>query len=113
MNWRHRTYSVAHSRDGWLLQVDDEPWAMTIAERAVGAVLGALGHPCCGKGPLKGPLTDSDAGQLFWFQIMNLPNKLYRWNRHVAEIPLTEEQAETLAPEWVAEYRSRDENEEY
>lgn len=104
MDWRHRTFNVAHGKDGWLLRVDDEPWAYTVAAAATEGVLAALGHPCCGEGPLGRP----GVLDLFWFRVLNLPNRLSRWNRHVASIPLTEEQAETLGPEWVAERRSGD-----
>lgn len=101
LRWHHRTFNVAHSKDGWVLRVDDEPWAMTIAERVVHGGLAALGHPCCGEGPLG----KTERLELFWYEVLNLPNKLYRWNRHVGRLPLTEEQAELLEPEHVRERR--------
>lgn len=133
MTWTHRTFDVTHSRDGWTLRVSDERWVATIAERATEGVLAALGHPCCGRGPLArltlryrtlhrlglpvdpevircGEL-DDDALDLFWHRVLNLPNRFYLGERLVASLPLTEEQAETLAPEFVARWRIPDEDE--
>lgn len=76
---------------------------MTAAEWVVSGALTALGHPCCGQGPLR-----KLGSQLFWHRVLNLPAKFYRWNRHVIQIPLTREQAEALAPEWVVERESWD-----
>ena len=133
MSWTHRTHRVTHGRDGWSLAVSDERWVATIAEEVTEKVLAALGHPCCGRGPLArltityrtlhrlGWPVDSEivrCGELgdnaldyFWHKVLNLPNRLYLGERQVLRIPLTEEQAEELDPDFVARWRIPEEPE--
>lgn len=122
----HRSYHVVRGQDGYSLNVIDESWTGVIAETVNENMLAALGHPCCGKGPLSrltlryGTLRklgiwwgrpepeedweedlDENALDLFWFRVLNLPNRLRNRLDVVARIPLTEEQARALHPESV------------
>ena len=131
---KHRTYSVYHGKDGWGLRVEDEDWRFVAAERGSNALLGALGHPCCGKGPLgKVSLSfralrkvgisfgsadleddselDDDALELLFYRVLNFPNRYYRLNKRVADIELTRPEAHALRPDWVEERESWDDEE--
>lgn len=93
-----RQWSVTHGRDGFGLWVRDEWIPYLVVKKVNHAILVALGHPCCGRGPLG--RIPGDRAQLFWFKWLNLPNGLGRFSKKVIEIPLTVEQAFTLSPHW-------------
>lgn len=96
--WMYRRkWSVTHGRDGFMLWVRDEWVPYLVAEKVNHAVLAALGHPCCGRGLGR---ISGDWIDLFWYRWLNLPHRLYRFGKPVIEIPLTVEQAFTLAPHW-------------
>lgn len=100
-----RGWEVAHGRDGFVLHVRDEWVPYLVADKVVHGLLVALGHPCCDRGPL-GWLSRSlpgkadDLASLFWYRVLNLPNRLARFSRPVADLPLTFAEALTLAPHW-------------
>lgn len=98
MTWTHRReYSVTHGRDGHALLVHDRWLPGVAAEAVVNAVLAALGHPCCGRGPLGRPATLD----LFWWRIMQWPCSFAHRDRRVVTVPLTVNQAATLRPDLV------------
>jgi hypothetical protein len=130
MTWTHRTHHLTHSRDGWSLAVSDERVVGTLAEKAMEGVLAALGHPCCGKGPLAHlsvsyrtlrslglPVDaetvrcnelDEDALDLLWHKVLNLPNRLLVPHRPLLSLPLTKEQARVINPEFVDRFECLD-----
>lgn len=105
--WYHRAFDVGHGRDGFVIRVADRWWPAIVAERAVETILAALGHPCCGRGPLGRVM----ALQLPFHRFLNLPNKLYWSERLVATIPISDEQAVVIAP-WAAEHLAGNDDEE-
>ena len=94
MTWTHRTFTVVHGRDGFSLRVADEWWLALAVEWASETTLAALGHPCCGRGPL-GRIP---ALGLVWHRVLTLRASLPHRDRTVADLPLTEEQAAQIAP---------------
>jgi hypothetical protein len=130
--WTHRTHRVSHSKDGWALRVYDEAVLGTVAEVVAERALALLGHPCCGRGPLAklqisfrqlrrfGVPTpgdveaygerDENALDYFWYRVLNLPNRFHR-STELLRLPMTEEQARTLAPDFVDFYGPEDDEE--
>ena len=93
-----RHWGVSHGRDGFALMVRDEWLPALIAEQITHGLLVALGHPCCDRGPIG--RRSGDRLALFWYRVLNLPSSLFRFSRHVIDIPLTPEQAFTISPHW-------------
>lgn len=104
MTWTHRTFTVSHGRDGFFLRVTDEWWLATAAEWIAETALAALGHPCCGRGPLGRIPTLG----LVWHRVLNLRACMPHRDRAVIGLPLSEKQAARIAPAFVEEMRHLD-----
>jgi hypothetical protein len=92
---RVRRFWTGVGREGFHLTVVDRWLVAEAAERANEAMLAALGHPCCGRGPF-----GREVLGLFWWKILQWPNFLSRYDHRVIEIPLTTEQALIIQPSW-------------
>jgi len=105
-----RRWSVVHGRDGFALYVRDCWLPGILAEHVTGAFLAALGHPCCGRGIGRIP---SDHFDIMWFTVLNWPCRFAVRDRMVIDLPLTVEQALTLAPSWAGDFMMVDGTDEY
>ena len=104
MTWTHRTFTVSYRRDGFFLCVADDWWLATVVSWTVENVLAALGHPCCGRGPLgRIPVLG-----LFWHRVLNLPVHLPHRSRTVVDLPLSDAQADLIKPGIVERMRDLD-----
>lgn len=92
-----REYSTGHSYCGFTLHVRDRWLPGWLAEHAVEAFQAALGHPCCGKGPLQYiPGID--------IALIRIESAVLNWghrrDQQIVDVPLTAEQALAIQPLW-------------
>lgn len=90
----YREYAVGHSYEGFTLNVTDRWLPGWLAETVLGALLGALGHPCCGRGLGRIEVINAAAYRL----LSNVANWGISRDRRRVHVPLTVDQAITLAP---------------
>jgi hypothetical protein len=108
-----RRVHVTHSRWGYALRVTDTPhWAVAVNWLYETALMGLLGHPCCGRGiwgRLPAPLADRIC--TFAHSGLNVAGRV-DWNRErlLLELPVTEEQASVLRPPSPADLEDEDDD---